>query len=71
MKKILVPTDFSKPATIATDVAIDIAKKSGAELTLLHVIEEAVCNSLNVEGQVSADAGWEEKIFTLKLAITL
>ncbi|MBA4056882.1 MAG: universal stress protein [Marivirga sp.] len=67
MKKILVPTDFSKPAMIATEVAIDIAKKSGAELTLLHVIEEAVGNSLNVEGQVSADSGWEEKIFTLKL----
>jgi nucleotide-binding universal stress UspA family protein len=67
MKKILVPTDFSRPAGIATDVAADIARKSGAELTLLHVIEEVVGNSLNVEGQVSADAGWEEKIFNLKL----
>jgi nucleotide-binding universal stress UspA family protein len=28
MKKILVPTDFSKTASIATDVAFDIAKKS-------------------------------------------
>jgi len=67
MKKILVPTDFSKPAAIATVVAADIARKSGAELTLLHVIEEAVGNSLNVEGQVSSDAGWEEKIYNLKL----
>ncbi|MGC3944467.1 MAG: universal stress protein [Chryseolinea sp.] len=67
MKKILVPTDFSKPAGIAIGVAADIAKKSGAELTLLHVIEEVVGNSLNVEGQVTADAGWEEKIFNLKL----
>ncbi|MEJ1239631.1 universal stress protein [Chryseolinea sp. T2] len=67
MKKILVPTDFSKPAGIATGVAADIAKKSGAELTLLHVVEEVVGNSLNVEGQVTADAGWEEKIFNLKL----
>jgi nucleotide-binding universal stress UspA family protein len=67
MKKILVPTDFSKPAGIAIGVAADIAKKSGAELTLLHVIEEAVGNSLNVEGQVSADAGWDEKLFNLKL----
>ena len=55
MKKILVPTDFSKPAGIAISVAADIAKKSGAELTLLHVIEEVVGNSLNVEGQVAAD----------------
>lgn len=67
MKKILVPTDFSKPAGIATDVAADIAKKSGAELTLLHVIEQVVGNSLNVEGQVTADAGWEEKLFNMKL----
>ena len=67
MKKILVPTDFSKPAIIATEVAAAIAKKAGAELTLLHVVEEAVSNSLNVEGQVSAGSGWEEKLFTMKL----
>lgn len=67
MKKILVPTDFSKPAMVATEVAADIARKAGAELTLLHVIEEAVGNSLNVEGQVTADSGWEEKLFTMKL----
>jgi len=67
MKKILAPTDFSKPAMIATEVAADIAKKAGAELTLLHVIEEAVGNSMNVEGQVTDDGGWEEKIFTLKM----
>lgn len=67
MKKILVPTDFSKPASIASDVAADIARRSGAEITLLHVIEEAVGNSMNVEGQVSADAGWDEKLFTIKL----
>jgi nucleotide-binding universal stress UspA family protein len=67
MKKILVPTDFSKQATLAVEVAADIARKSGAELTLLHVIEEAVGNSMNIEGQVTADAGWEEKLFTMKL----
>ncbi|MBL0740097.1 universal stress protein [Chryseolinea lacunae] len=67
MKKILVPTDFSKPAQIAAGVAADIAKKSGAELTFLHVVEEAIGNSMNVEGQVDVDGDWEEKIFTLKL----
>ena len=41
MKKILVPTDFSKPAQIAIDVAVDIAKKSNGQLVLLHVVEEA------------------------------
>jgi nucleotide-binding universal stress UspA family protein len=67
MKKILVPTDFSKPAMIAAEVAADIAKRANAELTLLHVVEEAVGNSLNVEGQVSSDGNWEEKLFTMKL----
>ncbi|HZI25600.1 MAG TPA: universal stress protein, partial [Chryseolinea sp.] len=67
MKKILVPTDFSKPATIAVEVAADIAKKANAELTLLHVVEEAVGNSLNVEGQVVADGRWEDRLFTMKL----
>jgi nucleotide-binding universal stress UspA family protein len=68
MKKILVPTDFSKPAQIAVDVAADIAQKSNSELILLHVAEEAVGNSFNVEGQVSSDAeGWEDKIFTMRL----
>jgi nucleotide-binding universal stress UspA family protein len=67
MKKILVPTDFSKPAMIAAEVAADIARKANSELTFLHVVEEAVGNSLNVEGQVSADNNWEEKLFTMKL----
>ncbi|HMG91951.1 MAG TPA: universal stress protein [Chryseolinea sp.] len=67
MKRILVPTDFSKPAMIATEVAADIARKAGTELTLLHVIEEDVGNSINVEGQVNSDSGWEEKIYTMKL----
>jgi nucleotide-binding universal stress UspA family protein len=67
MKKILVPTDFSKPAQIAVEVARDIAKKSGAELLLLHVIEEATGGSFNVEGQVDLEGNMEEKMFTLAL----
>jgi nucleotide-binding universal stress UspA family protein len=69
MKKILVPTDFSKPAQIAVDVAADIAKKSNAEVILLHVIEEASSTSFNIVGEVSADsaADCDDKIFTMKL----
>lgn len=37
-KKILVPTDFSEFSDAALNYAIDIAKKSGAKLYLLHVI---------------------------------
>ncbi len=67
MKKILVPTDFSKPAQIAVEVARDIAIKSGAEITLLHVIEEASGGSFNVEGQINLEGNMEERMFTLAL----
>ena len=67
MKKILVPTDFSKEAATATEVAFDIAKKSGADLILLHVVEEATGGSFNVEGQVPYTGRTEDKLFTLKL----
>ncbi len=39
MKKILVPTDFSEQATIALRAATNIARKSGAEIILLHIID--------------------------------
>jgi nucleotide-binding universal stress UspA family protein len=68
MKKILVPTDFSKTAQIAVEVAADIARKANAELTLLHVVEEASAGSFNIEGQVSTRSDdWEDKIFTMRL----
>jgi nucleotide-binding universal stress UspA family protein len=67
MKKILVPTDFSKNATAATDVAFDIAKKSGASIVLLHVIDQLTGGgSFNVEGQVGGnDLG--QKLFNMKV----
>lgn len=39
MKKILVPCDFSDPAVQAFKFAVEIARKSRGEITLLHVIE--------------------------------
>ena len=39
MKKILVPTDFSDSANNALDFACDIARKSQAEIELLHVVD--------------------------------
>lgn len=67
MKKILVPIDFSKPSLLAAETAADIARKAGAELILLHVIEEATGNSINIEGQVTEGGDWEERLFTMKL----
>jgi nucleotide-binding universal stress UspA family protein len=67
MKKILVPTDFSKSALTAIDVASDIAKKANAQLILLHVVEGASGDSFNIEGQIDTSDHWEDRIFTLKL----
>jgi nucleotide-binding universal stress UspA family protein len=39
MKKILVPTDFSKSAENALKVAAQIAKNNGGELFVLHMLE--------------------------------
>src|SRR5688572_27221985 len=67
MKKILVPTDFSRPAKLATDVAVAIAKKAKAQVVLLHVLEQPTSKSFNVTGEVSMGDNWEEKLFTLRL----
>lgn len=67
MKKILVPTDFSKTSITALEVATEIAKKSGAEITVLHVVEEATPSSYNITGEWQTNEDWSDKLFTLKL----
>lgn len=67
MKKILVPTDFSKPAQWAFEVAISIARKAQGQIILLHIVEQPTAESFNVEGQINDDNGWEDKLFTYKL----
>lgn len=39
MKRILVPTDFSPNADKALNFAVEIARKSGAEIMLIHAVE--------------------------------
>jgi nucleotide-binding universal stress UspA family protein len=68
MKKILVPTDFSKPAQWAMEVATGIAKKAKGQIILIHILEQPTSGSFNVEGQINDDeSSWEDKIFTAKL----
>jgi len=67
MKKILVPTDFSKLSINALEVAIEIGKKSNAEITLLHVVEEAGQSSFSIAGEWRTTENWADKLFTLKL----
>ncbi|HEX6225769.1 MAG TPA: universal stress protein [Chryseolinea sp.] len=67
MKKILVPTDFSKPATWALEMATKIAKRAKGQIVLLHIVEQPTPESFNVGAQVSIEEGWEDRLFTLKL----
>lgn len=66
MKKILVPTDFSKTANIAAEVGSDIARRSGAELILLHVVEGASQSSISIMGETGL-GNMEDTLFTMKL----
>lgn len=67
MKTILVPTDFSKHAQWALQMAVKIARKAKSKILLLHIVEHPIADSFNVEGQIAVDQGWEDKLFTLKL----
>jgi nucleotide-binding universal stress UspA family protein len=66
MKKILVPVDYSKCSNTAFDVAFDIAKKDGAELIALNVVEEATPESYRITGEWHK-ADWEDRLFTFEL----
>ncbi len=59
MKRILVPIDFSKEAECAAKVAADIARKTGSEIHLVHMLElpvttvdPAEMNSVSSEPQI-------------------
>jgi len=67
MNRILVPTDFEKPATWASEAAGILAKKIKAEVILLHIVEQPTAESFNAEGQVEGSELWEDKIYILKL----
>ena len=65
MKRILVPTDFSKEAGYALDAAIDLATRTGAQVHLLHVVEGFVPGSFATQGGGPDD--FSEEVFMKKL----
>ncbi|MFZ9981797.1 MAG: universal stress protein [Cyclobacteriaceae bacterium] len=66
MKKILVPTDFSKHGMAALETAVELAKKSGAAITLLHVVEQALTGSYTISGEGHPNES-EERMFTYEM----
>ncbi|WP_299222835.1 universal stress protein [uncultured Psychroserpens sp.] len=64
MKKILVPTDFSKEAENALKVAAQLAKRHSSEIYLLHMLEIPMQET----DAVSAQADVPEVMFFMKMA---
>ncbi len=63
MKKILVPTDFSKEAENALKVAAQLARKHGSEIYLLHMLELP----LQEVDALSSHSALPEAMFFMKL----
>jgi nucleotide-binding universal stress UspA family protein len=51
-KEILVPTDFSMGSRLAVDYALELARKLGASVHLLHVVEDPSVAGLFTEAYV-------------------
>ena len=68
MQKILVPTDFSDNALKAVAYAAEIAKKTGAVICLLHVIEPAI-NMATMQSDSSGKRVVKERSGELNLAL--
>jgi nucleotide-binding universal stress UspA family protein len=64
MKKILVPTDFSKEAENALKVASHIARKNNSEIYLLHLLEIPLTNV----DAINTTADVPEVMFFMKMA---
>jgi len=66
MKKILVPTDFSEQAQNAYEVAVAIARKTGAAIKLLHAVEMPHTPNFSATGDVLLPDNMEQ-VYTLQL----
>ena len=62
ISQILVPTDFSPASMLATEYAIDMARRYGASIRLLYVLEDLASTSTAFEGYLAPpDLGEQQK----------
>lgn len=64
MKKILVPCDFSKPSMEAFTFAVEIAKKSGGTVILLHIVEVPVMHDTTIMPVLYLEAAYFKDLKT-------
>lgn len=68
MKRILVPTDFSEEARNAYEVAIAIARRTGAAIKLLHVVEgQYYTPNFSATGDTMVGNDSMEQVFMMQL----
>ena len=60
MRRILVPTDFSEQAEYAFEVAVSIARRTGAAIKLLHVVDMPRSASFSATGDVTYHDNMEQ-----------
>jgi nucleotide-binding universal stress UspA family protein len=66
MKNLLVPTDFSAEAHNAFEVALQLAKRTGGHVTLLHVVDLPGAAGVSSSGTIVSSSGLND-VFALKL----
>lgn len=67
MKKILVPTDLTDIAELGLKLAIEIAKRCDASISLINFTRHPLGKTFTSTGEVDLSADEEENIFTLEL----
>lgn len=67
MKKILVPTDLSPTAELGVQLAVEIAKRCGASVSLVNFTRHPLGSTFSATGEVNLHEDDEENAFTLQL----
>ncbi len=68
MKKIFVPTDFSKISESALKLAVDIGRYSSSEIYLVNFMKHSFGSSFSTLGDTMDKGDSEKDLFTLQLA---
>src|SRR4051812_27525026 len=67
MKKILVPTDLTDIAELGLKLAVEIAKRCEATISLINFTRHPLGTTFTATGEVDLKADEEENLFTLEL----
>ncbi|MEJ8800700.1 universal stress protein [Pontibacter sp. H249] len=67
IQRILVPTDFSEQARNAYEIAIAIARKTGAGIKLLHAVEVPYGSGFSATGDLTMQPNNMEHVYVLQL----